>query len=310
MVNAQANTTADRRERPRAPATGSRVLGQQKLNPLGDLHTVQHLSARLARSLRAVFEPVLRAELRIWAEPLVVQRVADYRAERDGGLTGWAALSIAGAAPGARAIVALDGRVVLQMLDLFFGGTGALPGSLPDALSPAAEALVARLAAGMAAPMGQAWEPVAPIRFEARGEAASLPDGDEAIVVTRFGLAAGDAQPQFVDILYPVAALKPHAALLAGKVVDKAEPDPRWRHELTRAAMDVRFPVRSVLAEPVVRLSTLMNLQVGDVIPISFGADVPVMIGAEPLGTGTVGTSNGHAAVRLTSLARNEGQDL
>ena len=72
------------------------------------------------------------------------------------------------------------------------------------------------------------------------------PDG------TRFGLSAAGAAPVFVDILYPVAALKPHAATLTGKVLDKAEPDPAWRQGLTRSVMAVRFPVRSVLAEPVV----------------------------------------------------------
>ena len=60
---------------------------------------------------------------------------------------------------------------------------------------------------------------------------------------------------------------------------------------LTRAVMTVKLPVRSVLAEPVVKLSTLMTLQPGDVIPIHFGAEVPVMVGGDRLGTGAVGTS-------------------
>src|SRR3546814_5215920 len=83
MVNEPATTAkADRRERPRDNVGPSPALGVANLNPFGDLHTMQHLSARLARSLRGVFEPLLRAETRVWAEPLVVQRFADYRAER------------------------------------------------------------------------------------------------------------------------------------------------------------------------------------------------------------------------------------
>ena len=45
-----------------------------------------------------------------------------------------------------------------------------------------------------------------------------------------------------------------------------------------------------------------MDLKPGDVIPISFGTDVPVHIGGMPLGMGTVGTSNGRAAIRITKL--------
>src|SRR3546814_13124785 len=63
--------------------------------------------------------------------------------------------------------------------------------------------------------------------------------------------------------------------------------------------MTVKFPVRSVLAEPVISLARLMELKEGDVIPISFGPEVPVMIGTDRFGPGTVGPSNGRAAIRL-----------
>src|SRR3546814_6709428 len=77
---------------------------------------MQHLSARLARSLRGVFEPLLRAETRVWAEPLVVQRFADYRAERPEGLTAWVPLKMT---PGTgRALAVLDAGFVLVMLEI------------------------------------------------------------------------------------------------------------------------------------------------------------------------------------------------
>ena len=57
-------------------------------------------------------------------------------------------------------------------------------------------------------------------------------------------------------------------------------------------------------------LSMLMTLKPGDVIPIHFGPEVPVMVGTDCLGKGTVGTSNGHAAVRLTHLDRIDDEGL
>ncbi|HSX53846.1 MAG TPA: FliM/FliN family flagellar motor switch protein, partial [Sphingomonas sp.] len=108
-------------------------------------------------------------------------------------------------------------------------------------------------------------------------------------------------KPQWIDILYPVAALKPYTPSLTAKVIGgEPEPEPEWRNGLTRAAMALRLPVRSVLAEPVVPLSMLMALKAGDVIPISFGPDVPVMVNRQQIGAGTVGTANGQAAIRLT----------
>lgn len=314
MVNAPATTIGDeRRERTRAAAEHVASLGTANLNPFGDLHSLQHLSARLARQLRGVFEPVLRTTLRTWAEPLAVQRFADYLAERRDGLTAWLPLTIT---PGdARALLVFEGGFVLETLDLFFGGTGERPRPLPSEFTPAAEAMVRRMAAMIVEPLTAAWEPLARIGFTPLGVEASPAllagfDGDDAMIVTRFGIAAGDGTPTMIDLLYPVAGMKPFAPTLTGKVVGaKAAAEPKWRAGLTRAAMGVRFPVRSVLAEPVITLAELVDLKVGDVIPVSFGAEVPVMVGNDRLGTGLVGTSGGKAAIRITRLELFDEED-
>lgn len=304
----------ERRDHSRRAAAHVASLGAANLNPFGDLHTLQHLSALLARTLRGVFEPILRREARIWAEPLVVQRFADYRAERPDGLTAWLPMAMS-PLPGT-ALVLFEGKFVLEMLDYFFGGPGDSPSPLPTEFSPAAEAMIERLGQMLATPLRNAWEPLARIDFRP-GHPESSPalladfDGEDAVVITRFGIAAGTGKPTFIDIVYPVTALKPYAPSLTGKVHGRAAlPDPAWRNGLTRAVMGVKFPVRSVLAEPMVSLVKLMELKEGDIIPISFANDVPVMVGSDRLGTGTVGTSNGRAAIKLTSIERIDEEDF
>jgi flagellar motor switch protein FliM len=236
----------------------------------------------------------------------VVQRFADYRAERGDALAVW--LPFAADAGSVRAFAVLDGGALLQLLDQFFGGTGAAPATLPTEFSPAALAMGRRIAEMLATPLAQAWEPLTRMAFAAGApETGADLDGEDAVILTRFVIDAEGPSPLTLDLLYPVAPLKPHAPTLTGKVLDKAEPDPVWRTQLTRAAMTVRFPVRSVLAEPVVSLQLLLDLKPGDVIPISIAPDVPVMVGNDRLGHGTVGVSNGHAAIRLTALALPEG---
>lgn len=295
---------SERRERTRdAGQADAGLLGQSKLHPFGDLHTLQHLSARLARNLRPVFEGYMRVEARCWAEPLEVVRFADYRAERGDALTAWLPMGMDGRVM----LCAFDGAFVVGLLDIFFGGTGAAPITATD-LSPAAEALVTRLGAGIADQLELTWEPVARAAFsvgscETNAAHVSGIEGDEVVVVTRFGVAGENAKPVFVDLLYPVAALKPFTQVLTGKVVAKpAEADAEWQMGLTRAAMTVRMPVRSVLAEPVLPLHRLMDLKPGDVIPIAFNNDVPIVVGSNCIGTGTVGTSNGRAAIRISKL--------
>lgn len=306
MVNAASPTeSSDRRERPRASAEHAPALGTVNINPFGDLVTLQHLSARLAKSVKSVFESMLRRDLRCWAEPLSVQRFADYKAERGPDLAAWQPFVMGSAK--ARTSLVLDARLVLEMLDAFFGGDGDVPAAVPSEFTPAAEALVARLGQMMTAPLDAAWEPVTRVSFRADSTAnlAAAPGlaGDDPVVVTRFGIAAGEAKPSFIDLIYPVACLKPHSAGLMVKVHGIAEDiEPQWRTGLTRAVMNVTLPVRSVLAEPVITLGRLLELKKGDVIPIEFGPEVPVMVAARRLGTGLVGTANGRAAVRLTSL--------
>lgn len=306
MVNAPSELgMTGRRERPRPSAEHASALGTANLNPFGDLVTLQHLSARLAKSLKPVFDGICRADLRVWAEPLVVQRWADYRTERGHGLTAWQPLAMGNAK--ARVQLVLDAKQLLEMLDAFFGGDGEAPNPLPTEFTPAAETLAVRLANTLAQPLEAAWEPLTRVAFRAIDGAniAALPDfaGDDPVIVTRFGIALGERKPAFVDILYPVAALKPHGAALAVKVHGvPAEVEPEWRSGLTRAVMGVSFPIRSVLAEPMISLGRLLELQAGDVIPIDFGPEVPVMVASRRLGTGLVGTANGRAAVRLTQL--------
>src|SRR3546814_20721017 len=101
----------------------------------------------------------------------------------------------------------------------------------------------------------------------------------------RSSYLAGDGENRRLDLVDPVAALKPDTLSLTGKGHTKsAEPEPEWRNGITRAVMTVKFPVRSVLAEPVISLARLMELKEGDVIPISFGPEVPVMIGTDRFG--------------------------
>lgn len=317
MVNDASGNAAERRQRPRGDAAHAAALGVANLNPFGDLHTLQHLSARFARGLRHVFEPILRRATRSWAEPLSVMRFADYVAERPKALTAWLPLAIrpAGGPVTGQALLVMDGRFTLEMLDLYFGGLGEAPPALPTEFSPAAEALVERLGRSIAEPLAAAWEPVSrldltPGRVEINAAMLSDFDAEDAVIVTRFGIAAASDKPVFVDLVYPVAALKPIGASLNARVHGRtADPEPKWRTGLTRAAMGVRFPVRSVLAEPTMSLGALMELKEGDIIPVSFGQFVPIMVGTHRLGTGVVGTQNGRAAICIHHLEQLDLED-
>lgn len=303
MVNTHSpNGAAELADRPRAEHASA--LGATQLNPFGDLISLQHLSVRLTKGLGAQIGSLCRREVAVQAEPLVVQRYADYQTERGEALSAWLPLKMG---PRHAAQIVIEGVFAFELLDAFFGGDGDAPEPLPDCFSPAAHALLERTGQLLETPLSAAWESLAPVALHAEACAdysrCQLMGDDSPVIVTRFTITAPGRPARVIDILYPVAALKPHGAALAENDVRPAvEAEPEWRSGLTRAVMGVKLPVRSILCEPRIALGRLMGLKAGDIIPIEIDQDVPVYVATNRIGTGTVGTSNGQAAVRLSKL--------
>lgn len=287
----------------RKTAAHAEALGSAAVNPLGDLQALGHVGQHLTRSLRTLFEPLLRRQARLIAEPVAIQRFDDYLDARDAKLS---SVTLIGMAPlSGSAMLVLDGALVLELVDLYFGGSGALPQALPNEFAPSADSMIVRLAKGFTERLCGAWGEIAGIEFRA-GRHESNPamlshiDGEDRVVVTRFTLALSETRRAAIDILYPVNSLKPIASILSSKVQSKRSgADPAWLAGLTRAVMNVKLPVRSVLAEPVIPLAQLMALKPGDIIPISFGPEIPLLVADNRFARGAVGAANGRAAIRI-----------
>ena len=297
----------------RGSAQHASVLGSASANPLGDLQALGHVNQHLARSLRALFEPLLRQGVRVAAEPIAVERFDDYLEGRGGGLT---SVTLIGMAPlSGHAMLVLDGALTFRLVDVYFGGPGLVPNPLPAEFTPTADAMIARIASGFAERLAGAWGELAEIAFvpgrtEANPAMLSTIDGDDRVVRTRFLLTIGEGRQTVVDLLYPAASLKPIASILSSKVQSRRQAeDPAWRNRLTRAVMNVKLPLRSVLAEPVIPLAQLMSLKPGDIIPISFGPEIPLLISNRKFARGAVGAANGRAAIRVHGIEPIEDED-
>ena len=288
------------------------ALGGAARNTLADLPALHAMGTQLARSLRTVFEPLLRRPVKIGAEALNVARFDEYLAARAPGLAAHMLMTIEPI--GGRVIVVADGALIFEMLDLFYGGVGSVPTPLPNEFPPSAEAIVGRAVRGIGEKLSIAWAGIAdlafrPERFEANPAMLSQIEGDERMIVTRYTMALSESRRTSIDILYPVAALKPVAPLLAAKIKGRGGSDPAWLGGLTRAMMDVKLPVRSVLAEPVIPLAQLMNLKAGDIIPISFGPEVPLLVADNRFARGSVGAANGRAAIKVARIEPLQDED-
>jgi flagellar motor switch protein FliM len=287
----------------RATAQHAPGLGSASANPLGDLQALAQVNQHVARALRTLFEPMLRQPVKVAAEPITVQRFDEYLSTS---CTNLASATLIGMAPlSGQAMLVLDGGFTFRLVDLYFGGPGLVPNPLPAEFTPTAEAMIGRLAKGIAERLAGGWAELAEIEFqigrtETNPHMLSHIDGEDRVVRSRFLLTIGEGRPVPIDLLYPAASLKPIAAILSSKVQARRHAeDPSWTNNLMRAAMNVKLPVRSVLAEPTIPLAQLMSLKPGDIIPISFGSEIPLLVSGNRFARGAVGASNGRAAIRV-----------
>jgi flagellar motor switch protein FliM len=297
----------------RAPAAHAAALGAASSNPMGDLNALTLVNQRIARSLRALFEPMLRQPVKIAPDPITVERWDDYLGKRGGGL---ASVTLIVMPPlSGQAMLVLDGGFIFRLVDLYFGGPGLVPNPLPAEFTGSAETMIGRVAKGFVERLAGGWAELAeidfqPTRTETNIEMVTTVDGDDRVVVARFVLSFGEGKQVPFDLLYPAASLKPIAPILSAKAPARRQvADPAWMNELTRAVMNVKLPVRSVLAEQNVPLSQLMTLQPGDIIPISFGPEIPLLVANQRFARGAVGASNGRAAIRLNRIEPIEDED-
>jgi flagellar motor switch protein FliM len=313
MVKAASTAPVQGAASGRATAQHAPVLGSASANPLGDLQALGQVNQHLARALRTLFEPLLRQAVKVSAEPVAVERFDAYLTARGATLS---SVTMIGMAPlSGQAMLVLDGALTFRMVDLYFGGPGIAPNPMPAEFTPTAEAMIARVAAGFAERLSGAWGQLAEIAFQP-GRTETNPamlshiDGEDRMVRTRFVLTVGEARPIEIDLLYPAASLKPFASILSSKVQSRRQAvDPAWTGDLARAVMNVKLPVRSVLAEPVIPLAQLMTLKPGDIIPISFGPEIPLLVSNNRFARGAVGASNGRAAIRVHRIEPLDDED-
>jgi flagellar motor switch protein FliM len=313
MVKAASTAPVQGAASGRATAQHAPVLGSASANPLGDLQALGQVNQHLARALRTLFEPLLRQAVKVSAEPVAVERFDAYLTARGATLS---SVTMIGMAPlSGQAMLVLDGALTFRMVDLYFGGPGIAPNPMPAEFTPTAEAMIARVAAGFAERLSGAWGQLAEIAFQP-GRTETNPamlshiDGEDRMVRTRFLLTVGEARPIEIDLLYPAASLKPIASILSSKVQSRRQAvDPAWTGDLARAVMNVKLPVRSVLAEPVIPLAQLMTLKPGDIIPISFGPEIPLLVSNNRFARGAVGASNGRAAIRVHRIEPLDDED-
>jgi flagellar motor switch protein FliM len=200
-------------------------------------------------------------------------------------------------------LVVLPSPLVHAMVDRFYGGSGCVA-DIPATFSPAEDRFCARLADWVIDALVVAWGGSEPLTPSPSARATSPQDshfmkGKEPIAIQTITID-GSA----INFIFPLRALHafPHLTATIVDVEDEAPQDPVWQARMADAAMNVRLPIRAVLARPDLPVRRLLSLKPGDFIPLCLPSLIPITIAGRIFAHGSVGESNGRVAMKINHL--------
>ena len=288
-------------------------LASEDSGLVAHLGALEMISDRFSRLFRVTLAGMLQYQPKIKIAELRVESFSDYRKQ----------LSV----PISLNIIKLDGlrgnalfviepQIIFNSLDRFFGGGGKSRTTVEGMreFTPTESRVIQMIVQGIFSDMKKSWEPVYKLDFEhvtseINPQFAQIVDDTDLVIISEFIIEMANDITGSIQVVYPFGAMKPIRHLLKNQVqADYAdERDRIWKHQLKDCVKDVELDLKSDLAYPRISLLDLMNLKVGDIIPIKMPDTVIVQVEGVPTYEGIYGTVNGHAAIRLLGLKKEEG---
>ncbi|MBL8022920.1 MAG: FliM/FliN family flagellar motor switch protein [Elusimicrobia bacterium] len=157
------------------------------------------------------------------------------------------------------------------------------------------------------------WESLGECAFTSR-KTGSFEEGspekraEETYVIVLFSLSAMGTSSA-LEVGLPLSFVKPlTAGLEHPEEKDTSMVDDPKLHPVLKRKMDgVTVPVRAFLAEPDISLRDMAALEPGDVLNVGrLGAEAVLLAGSVPMFRGQAGILNGHRAIRITSIAKQD----
>lgn len=282
------------------------ALGSDAMRPMASLPALNRMSERMARKLRHVIEPFARSKPRVIAEPVAIRRFDSWREEQ----AEFTSLSLYRFRPlKGGVLIAIEPDLISALVDSFYGGTGVPQAARAKEFTGTEEQLLSRLTEALTATLIKVWSDILPVQLQLMGREtnsafATLVEPDESVAVARFRLDSGIAEPTVIDIVYPVGSLRPIEAELSSKAFEEGGlGDGEWRQRMIAALREVKLDARSVLARPNLSWTELLKLKPGDVIPISFPSNVPLLVAGREIAVGKIGDQDGRAALKIESMS-------
>lgn len=287
-------------------------LGTQERIVRGRMPTMELINERLARYLRIGFFNYVHRNTEVSVGPIRVQKYAEFVRN----LVVPTNLNLITAKPmRGTGLIVFDPNLVFLFVDNMFGGDGRFHTRVEGRDFTATEQ---RIIQGMLdvvfAEYAKAWAPVFKLEFEyvrseMNSQFANIATPSEIVIATTFTLDIGGSQAD-MHVCFPYSMLEPIRDLLYSTMQsDHITSDRRWIRLLTRQLRGADVELYCNLGTARVTLRDIVDMRVGDVIPLEVPKTLTAEIEGVPVLEVHQGTFNGQYALRVERFITEEDEE-
>lgn len=203
-------------------------------------------------------------------------------------------------------LITMEARLVFILVDNFFGGDGRYHAKIEGReFTPTERRIIQMLLKLIFEDYKEAWAPVMDVSFEyldseVNPAMANIVSPTEVVVISSFHIELDGGGGDF-HVALPYSMLEPIRELLdAGVQSDKEDTDLRWSKALRDEMMDVKVEISATLLDVDLPLQQIMELEVGDIIPIEMPEHVVMFVEDLPTFRTKMGRSRENIALKVT----------
>lgn len=207
-------------------------------------------------------------------------------------------------------IASMPRRAVLSLVDIALGGSGkewALPGGKLPVSARLMHGRFEKLLVAMLAEVLELPDPEM-VRLKDAGPLADtgtpFAGCKRTVLPLQISLAGGE--PAELTFVFPGSSL---ATLFAGRAAQASAAAPAIGKPSPMAEPfgGIPLPLRAILVDMAIPVSTLSRLRPGMVIPVSVARNVPLIAGGQVVAQGTVGAMDDRTALQINHIISNKG---
>lgn len=288
-------------------AVRSYNLATQERIVRGRMPTLEIINERFARLLRVGLFNFLQRTAEVSAGPVRISKYADFIRN----LMVPTNLNLVHMKPlRGTSLIVFDPNFVFLIIDNLFGGDGRFHTRVEGRdFTQTEQRIIQRLLEIVFETYAKSWEPVYPVAFEyIRSEMntqfANIATPNEVVVATTFTVELGSSVGEF-HFCMPYSMIEPIRDLLSSSLQgEMLGEDKRWVRLITQQIQSAEVDVVAELGNSKLHLSDILNMKVGDVIPLQIAEEIEVKVDGVPIMQCRYGVSNSQYALRVEKLLR------